>query len=81
MTRGINIRKNAEQLGGNSGAEIKCVCTEACMYALRERRVHVTQEEFKMAIAKYSDKNMSRKLYKLFSEGVKGSGDYSIVMP
>lgn len=28
------------------------VCTEAGMYALRERRVHVTQEDFDMAVAK-----------------------------
>lgn len=28
------------------------VCTEAGMYALRERRVHVTQEDFEMAVTK-----------------------------
>ena len=28
------------------------VCTEAGMYALRERRVHVTQEDFEMAVGK-----------------------------
>merc|ERR1711879_720362 len=43
LTRGINLRKIAEQMGGSSGAEVKGVCTEAGMYALRERRVHVTQ--------------------------------------
>lgn len=30
----------------------KGVCTEAGMYALRERRVHVTQEDFEMAVGK-----------------------------
>ncbi|KAG9350067.1 hypothetical protein JZ751_026420 [Albula glossodonta] len=30
------------------------VCTESGMYALRERRVHVTQEDFEMAVAKAS---------------------------
>jgi len=30
-------------MGGSSGAELKAVCTEAGMFALRERRVHVTQ--------------------------------------
>ena len=30
------------------------VCTESGMYALRERRVHVTQEDFEMAVAKVS---------------------------
>ena len=37
---------------GASGAEVKGVCTEAGMYALRERRVHVTQEDFELAVAK-----------------------------
>ena len=52
-----------------AGAEMKGVCTEAGMYALRERRVHVTQEDFEMAVAKVmkkdSDSNMSmKKLWK-----------------
>lgn len=37
---------------GASGAEMKAACTEAGMFALRERRVHVTQEDFEMACAK-----------------------------
>ncbi|RKO98168.1 hypothetical protein CXG81DRAFT_27777 [Caulochytrium protostelioides] len=69
LTRGINLRKIAAQMGGASGAEVKGVCTEAGMYALRERRVHVTQEDFEMAVAKVlkkdSEQNMSvRKLFK-----------------
>lgn len=35
-----------------SGSCLQGVCTEAGMYALRERRVHVTQEDFEMAVAK-----------------------------
>lgn len=69
LTRGINLKKISDQLGGASGAEIKAVCTEAGMFALRERRVHVTQEDFEMAVAKVmkkdSEKNMSiQKLWK-----------------
>jgi len=69
LTRGINLRKIAETMPGSSGAEVKGVCTEAGMYALRERRVHVTQEDFEMAVAKImqkdSEKNMSiKKLFK-----------------
>ncbi|KAJ3184753.1 26S protease regulatory subunit 8 [Irineochytrium annulatum] len=69
LTRGINLRKIAEQMNGASGAEVKGVCTEAGMYALRERRVHVTQEDFEMAVAKVlkkdSEQNMSvKKLFK-----------------
>ena len=52
-----------------SGAESKAVCTEAGMFALRERRVHVTQDDFEMAAAKVmkkdNEKNMSlKKLWK-----------------
>lgn len=69
LTRGINLKKIAELMPGASGAEVKGVCTEAGMYALRERRVHVTQEDFEMAVAKVmqkdSEKNMSiKKLWK-----------------
>jgi len=69
LTRGINLKKIAETMPGSSGAEIKGVCTEAGMYALRERRVHVTQEDFEMAVAKVmqkdNEKNMSiKKLWK-----------------
>ena len=45
------------------GVELKAVCTEAGMFALRERRVYVTQEDFEMAAAKVmkkeTEKNMS----------------------
>lgn len=65
LTRGINLRKIAELMPGASGAEVKGVCTEAGMFALRERRVHVTQEDFEMAVAKImqrdQDKNISVK--------------------
>lgn len=65
--RGINLRKIAELMPGASGAELKGVCTEAGMYALRERRVHVTQEDFELAQAKImqkdSEKNMSFKKF------------------
>jgi len=67
LTRGINLRRIAELMPGASGAELKGVCTEAGMYALRERRVHVTQEDFELAQAKImqkdSEKNMSLKKF------------------
>lgn len=44
----------ADKMPGASGAEMKAACTEAGMFALRERRVHVTQEDFEMACAKVS---------------------------
>eukprot|EP00850_Spirogloea_muscicola_P023076 SM000327S12480 [mRNA] locus=s327:92164:95071:+ [translate_table: standard] len=69
LMRGIDLKKLAGKMSGASGAELKAVCTEAGMFALRERRVHVTQEDFEMAAAKVmkkdTDKNMSlRKLFK-----------------
>lgn len=69
LTRGINLKKIADELHGASGAEIKAVCTEGGMYALRERRVHVTQEDFEMSVSKVmkkdNEKNMSlKKLWK-----------------
>ncbi|KAK9812356.1 hypothetical protein WJX73_004885 [Symbiochloris irregularis] len=69
LMRGINLKKIADKMTGASGAELKACCTEAGMFALRERRVHVTQEDFEMSVAKVmkkdSDKNMSiRKLWK-----------------
>eukprot|EP00962_Isochrysis_galbana_P032067 scaffold10505_cov102-Isochrysis_galbana.AAC.7 len=69
LTRGIDLRKIASQMNDASGAETKSVCTEAGMFALRERRVHVTQDDFEMAVAKVmkkdNEKNMSlKKLWK-----------------
>jgi SpoVK/Ycf46/Vps4 family AAA+-type ATPase len=43
LTRGIDLKKIADKMSGSSGAELKACCTEAGMFALRERRVHVTQ--------------------------------------
>ncbi|KAH3901775.1 probable 26S protease regulatory subunit 8 homolog [Saccharomycodes ludwigii] len=57
LTRGINLKKIAEKMNGCSGADVKGVCTEAGMYALRERRIHVTQEDFELAVGKVMNKN------------------------
>lgn len=69
LMRGIDLKVIAEKMNSASGAECKAVCTEAGMFALRERRVHVTQEDFEMAVSKVmkkdSDSNMSlKKLWK-----------------
>uniref|UniRef100_A0A915D0T1 26S protease regulatory subunit n=1 Tax=Ditylenchus dipsaci TaxID=166011 RepID=A0A915D0T1_9BILA len=69
LMRGINLKKISEEIPGASGAEVKAVCTEAGMFALRERRIHVTQEDFEMAVGKVMtkslDKDMSiKKLWK-----------------
>ena len=67
LMRGINLGKIANKMKGASGAESKAVCTEAGMFALRERRIHVTQEDFELAVAKVmkkdsQDKNISTQM-------------------
>ncbi len=57
IMRGVDLMKIAEKLNNASGAECKGVCTEAGMFALRERRIHVTQEDFEMAVAKVMKKD------------------------
>ncbi|KAJ9114157.1 26S protease regulatory subunit 8 [Naganishia adeliensis] len=57
LQRGINFRLLAEKMGNCSGAEVRGICTEAGMYALRERRQYVGQEDFEMAVAKVLKKN------------------------
>lgn len=67
LMRGINLKALSLKMKGASGAESKAVCTEAGMFALRERRVHVTQDDFEMAVAKVlkkdSEKDMSAAMF------------------
>ena len=62
LMRGIDLNKISKMMPGASGAESKAVCTEAGMYALRERRVHVTQEDFELAMAKVTKKDTDKDL-------------------
>ena len=68
LMRGIDLPKISKLMPGASGAESKAVCTEAGMFALRERRIHVTQEDFELAVAKVmkkdTDKDLALKLRK-----------------
>ncbi|KAH9989217.1 26S proteasome regulatory complex ATPase RPT6 [Russula vinacea] len=67
----IHSRKMSlqQKMGQCSGAEVRGICTEAGMYALRERRQHVTQEDFEFAVAKVLKKNQegNTSVNKLFS--------------
>ncbi|KAH9386989.1 26S proteasome regulatory subunit T6 [Nematocida major] len=56
LTKNIDLSKISAKLTGASGAEVKGVCTEAGMFALRERRTHVTKDDFEMAVAKVMKK-------------------------
>ncbi|MHA3964809.1 MAG: proteasome-activating nucleotidase [Candidatus Thorarchaeota archaeon SMTZ1-45] len=57
-TRGMNLDsaldfgKLVSATGGKTGADIKAMCTEAGMFAIRESRVCVKQDDFSKAIAK-----------------------------
>merc|ERR1712087_416761 len=65
LMRNINLKSVADKMHGASGAECKGVCTEAGMFALRERRIHITQADFEMVVTKVmkkdSDGDISKK--------------------
>ena len=56
------MKRIAEKMNGCSGAESKAVCTEAGMYALRERRSYITQEDFELAVTKIMSSNDDKDL-------------------
>ena len=68
LVRGVDLHKIAGMLNEASGADCKACCSEAGMFALRERRIHVTQEDFEMAVAKVmkkdDDKSQLKKIWK-----------------
>lgn len=62
LLRDINLKKIAVAMKDASGADMKAVCTEAGMFAIRERRIHVTQQDFEMAAAKILNKGVDRNI-------------------
>jgi 26S proteasome regulatory subunit T6 len=62
LKKGIDLKRVAEKMTGSSGAEAKGVCSEAGMFALRERRIFVTQEDFDMAVSKVMKRNEEKDL-------------------
>lgn len=66
LMRGIDLRKIAKSMTNASGAETRGVCMEAGMFALRERRIHVTQEDFELAVSKVMRKDADRDLALVF---------------
>ena len=68
LVRNVDLQKIASLMNNASGADCKATCSEAGMFALRERRMHVTQEDFEMAVAKVmkkdDDKNQIKKIWK-----------------
>jgi len=48
----VNLQDIAKSADGAIGAEIKAVCTEAGMFAIREERTHITTTDFQKALDK-----------------------------
>jgi len=61
LMRSVNLRSIAETAKNCSGAEVKAICSEAGMFALREKRVYVQQEDFVMAVEKILDAKLTKK--------------------
>ena len=62
LKKNIDLRKVAEKMHGCSGAEAKGVCSEAGMFALRERRTFITQDDFELSVAKVMKRDEGKDL-------------------
>lgn len=62
LKKDVDLSKIAQQMKDSSGAETKAVCTEAGMFALRERRTFISQEDFELALIKVMKKDQSQNL-------------------
>ena len=52
LAKEVSIEELAAKCEGASGAEIKAICTEAGMFAIRDGRDYVKMEDFENAIEK-----------------------------
>jgi 26S proteasome regulatory subunit T6 len=68
LTKDVDLKKIAEKMPVTSGAEVKAVCTEAGMFALRERRTHVNMEDFELAVAKVFNHDLFCSCYRLLQD-------------
>ena len=57
LFREVELQSIAEKMPNASGAKCKAVFTKAGMFALRERQVHGTQEDFEMTVSKVMEKD------------------------
>ncbi len=60
-TRDLDIEAIAKKTDGFSGADLKVICMEAGMFAIRDQRDYVTQEDFEKAIRKFLHADEIRK--------------------
>ena len=54
----------ADLTDGLSGADLKAVCTEAGMFAIRDKRDKITVDDFMQAVDKVMDKNKEDEMFK-----------------
>jgi len=57
----VNLELIAKKTDGFSGADLKVICMEAGMFAIRDERDYVTQEDFEKAIKKFLHSDEMRK--------------------
>jgi proteasome regulatory subunit len=48
----VDLREVARQTEGKNGADLRAICMEAGMFAIRKERPAITQEDFRAAITK-----------------------------
>jgi proteasome regulatory subunit len=54
LDKAINLKEVSRATEGKNGADLKAICTEAGMFAIRSDRTTVTQQDFMAAIEKVS---------------------------
>ncbi len=57
----VDLERIAKKTDGFSGADLKVICMEAGMFAIRDERDYVTQEDFEKAIKKFLHADEMRK--------------------
>lgn len=56
LAEDVNLEEIAKMTEGCVGAELKAICTEAGMNAIRELRDYVTMDDFRKAVEKIMEK-------------------------
>jgi proteasome regulatory subunit len=67
IEKNVDLRKLAEITEGHTGADIKAICTEAGMFALRKNKNSVSMKEFDEAIKKLSKKQEEKPEQRMFA--------------
>ncbi len=60
LDQSVNVDEIASKSEGSTGADIKAICTEAGMFAIRENRDIVTMVDFEKAITKVLDEGTEK---------------------